>query len=90
MSSRPEAEWDEEQQGWMLALAMSERLTCDGCGGWLPDTTEHDARHYRADPAPWKCGACLALGAVQRGYAKDYPDDMHATRWATPMEVADG
>jgi hypothetical protein len=90
VSSRPEPEWDEEQQGWMLALAQCERLTCEGCGGWLPDTTEHMASHYNPDPAPYACGSCLALGAVQRAYAEDYPNDMHATRWAPPEVRADG
>jgi hypothetical protein len=90
VSSRPEPEWDEEQQGWMAALALCEQLTCDNCGGWLPDTTEHDASHYIADAAPYACGSCLVLGIAQRAYATDYPNDMHATRWSVPEARADG
>jgi hypothetical protein len=82
--ARREPEFDDEDRGWAMALALCRELTCAGCGGWLPDTTEHDASHYRADPAPWACGSCVALGIVQRAYGEDYPHDMHATRWAKP------
>lgn len=78
-----EPEFDDEDRGWFLALALCRRLTCSGCGGWLPDTTRHDAAHYVAD-APYSCGSCVAQGVVQRAYAEDYPNDMHATRWSTP------
>jgi hypothetical protein len=82
--ARREPEFDDEDRSWFLGLSMCRQLTCQSCGGWLPDTTKHDASHYRADPAPYACGACVALGTVQRAYAQDYPNDMHATRWAIP------
>lgn len=76
-----EPEFDEVDRAWLMALAMCRRLTCPGCGEWLPDSTRLDASHYDADPAPYLCGACDALTAVQRAWSSDYPDKMHATRW---------
>lgn len=88
--TRREPEFNEEDRAWFLALAEYRALTCGGCGGWLPDTTEHMASHYNADPEPYACGSCLALGIAQRAYAEHYPNDMHATRWAPPEVRADG
>jgi hypothetical protein len=81
--ARREPEFDDEDRSWFLGLALCRQLTCQGCGGWLLDTTEHDAGHYRAD-APYACGSCVALGVAQRRYGEDYPNDLHATRWSTP------
>jgi hypothetical protein len=80
VSSRPESEWDEEQQGWLLALALARQLTCDGCGGWLPETTATDPEEYVVPP-PYRCGKCTKLGIAQEAHAADHRH-MHATRWS--------
>lgn len=60
VSSAPETEWDEEQQAYMLALAHHRKLTCQSCGGWLPDTTEAEAEDaYVAELE--RCHSCVAL-----------------------------
>lgn len=42
---------------------MLEQLTCSGCGGWLPDTTDPD---YAALVDQAKCYGCQSLSIVQR------------------------
>lgn len=73
MSSRPEAEWDPLEQGWMLALAMYRATRCPHCGGDLAVTTapENEER-FRAEP-PLQCFRCLAFA---RDHA-DYSDERH-------------
>jgi hypothetical protein len=75
-----EPEWDEEQQGWVLALAMWESFRCKQCGGDLHETAHpdndpgnpHGKGVYRALP-PAECYQCTALHAARSdpAYAKD-------------------
>lgn len=58
-SSRPEVEWDDDQQGWMLALSALEFDKCGGCGGRLSETTASDVE-YVPNP-PIRCHKCTAL-----------------------------
>ncbi|MFG3340528.1 hypothetical protein [Glycomyces sp. NPDC048151] len=62
-----ETEWDDEQQDWMLALALAEADECPGCHGRFSETTlpENDGRYLPDDPA--RCHRCtaLAIGADQ-------------------------
>lgn len=67
-----EPEWDEDEQGWMLALALYERQRCPDCGQYLPDSTEPlcdadgnvdpvaTSRSWRAELVQ-QCNACIAL-----------------------------
>jgi hypothetical protein len=75
-----EPEFDDEDRGWFMALAMCRRLTCPGCGHWLPESTALDATDYQVD-APWQCGACSMLAFKQDAYAEDNKH-MHTTRWS--------
>jgi hypothetical protein len=73
-------EWDEQQQAHALALRLYRTMTCDGCGGWLPDTTtDADAELYRVPP-PHRCGACTAVAMAMERHAQDHKH-MQATRW---------
>lgn len=66
----------------MLALHESRALTCGGCGGWLPDTTQDIAYVV---PPPARCQKCTAISAAQDQHSKDH-NHMHATRWtANPV-----
>lgn len=76
--SCPEPEWDDLQQGWMLALALWDSTRCEGCGGDLRETTTHE--YWRASVAA-QCHRCESIGAKQEKYAKDYPTLMHTFRW---------
>jgi DNA-directed RNA polymerase subunit RPC12/RpoP len=43
----------------MLALGRYRELSCPGCGGWLPETTDKDAEDtYEADLI--RCHRCSA------------------------------
>jgi hypothetical protein len=52
-------EWDDGQQGWMLALAALDIDKCDGCGGRLSETTAKDAEYVPNEPI--RCHKCTAL-----------------------------
>lgn len=72
ISSRPECEWDEEQQGWMLALAMY-RAELHDCGHLLSDTTDPAAESAYTVGPPTRCHACTAIAIRQQ----DYKDARH-------------
>lgn len=57
-----ESEWDEDQQEWMLALAIAESDECSGCSGRLSETTlpENDGAYLPGPPT--RCHRCTALG----------------------------
>lgn len=63
-----EPEWDEEQQALMLAHLMHERLTCSGCGGHLPDTTDPKADGAYIADEPIRCHRCTAIAMRAEQY----------------------
>jgi hypothetical protein len=74
----------------MLALAHHRKLTCGGCGGWLPETTETDADEYHSPP-PMRCGACTAISRAQDTYIEGYRNKgvhIQATRWRAELRSA--
>lgn len=79
VSSTPEAEWDEEQQALMLALAVYRASRCEGCGGDLAETTSHEQWNV---PPPMRCHRCTAIAIAQDAHDHKH---LHALRWtATP------
>lgn len=65
-------EWDEQQQGWALALALHRRTRCSGCGGDLLETTEvGNEGRYRA-LLPLTCHRCVELDRSHQRY-RDHP-----------------
>jgi hypothetical protein len=70
VASRPEPEWDDQERGWMLALADLEAGECHGCGGDLEETTdpENDGRY--AVGTPIRCHKCTALAIAKENHAK--------------------
>ena len=61
-----EAEWDDEQRAWAVALLDLEADTCDGCGQSLSETTTSEAfEGYEVDD-PAACQGCKALLTKQR------------------------
>jgi hypothetical protein len=64
----------------MLALLRCERLSCPGCGGWLPETLNLEPEDYDVD-APSRCGKCTVL-AIHQDYHRDRDKHVHALRWS--------
>lgn len=71
VSSRPEPEWDETEQAWILALAMYRETRCPGCGGNLNVTTkaEHEDQ-YKAE-LPLQCFRCVGFARDNDAYADE-------------------
>ncbi len=76
-----EVEWDEQEQGWMLALAEYEALTCTGCGGWLPETTAAENEYRYALPEPIVCHGCNIQAIAQKQRIDDPDRPLQALRW---------
>jgi hypothetical protein len=76
-----DVEWDEQQQALMLALAEYRSMSCEGCGGWLPDTTADgvDATDFEV-PGPMKCHQCVAISIHAEAFAKNGKQP-HLARW---------
>ena len=55
-------------------------MTCEGCGGWLPDTTAIDADGAFDVPPPIKCHQCVAISIVSDAFAKNGKHP-HLARW---------
>lgn len=64
-----EPEWDEQERGWMLALAIYRDSHCPGCGGLLAETTDPaNESRYAADMA--RCHKCTAIAQSAATVAK--------------------
>lgn len=63
-----EAEWDDDERAWMLALAEREAAECRRCGGDLNETTDYGNR-YVPQP-PLVCMRCLALHQADEAHRK--------------------
>lgn len=66
--SHKEAEWDDDERAWVLALLELEADTCPGCGGQMSVTTEAGAEGHYHVPAPTRCHQCTALSQAQDAY----------------------
>lgn len=62
-----EVEWDEQQQAWMLALALYRNRLC-ARGHYLPNTGAAEAEDRYWVEHPDRCHACTALLAAQAAY----------------------
>jgi hypothetical protein len=74
VSSTPEVEWDEQEQGWALAYQMYRDSLCR-CGGYLPDTTNPRNEGRYRPLLPIQCHHCLALAQSEETY-RDEPHPM--------------
>jgi hypothetical protein len=67
-TSTVEPEWDETEQGWMLALGRYRDGRCPHCSGDLDDTTDpKNADNYRHEPA-LECYRCRAFAQSHDAY----------------------
>lgn len=80
MRSYPESEWDDEQQGWMLALGEYRASLCSGCGQDRRETTAKEGTHeWRV--RKWRCLACDAVELAQESAAKNKQIRPGAVLW---------
>jgi hypothetical protein len=91
--TRVEPEWDAQQQAWMLALGRYRQETCNGCDGYLPETTdpENDGRYQTT--GPFLCHRCEAIGRARNQFVKDRSGVINASRWVAelrPTGLANG
>lgn len=84
--TRREAEWDEEQAGWVLALAENRRWR-HHCGGDLRETTRPDrdannphATYMYRPSLPVECHLCSAIDRSRQDYAEDRRPLIHVAR----------
>lgn len=83
VASRPETEWDAEQRGWVLALAVFRNSRCPcGCGHNVADSTGQEVPGmFRAQRV--RCHARAALDLAQ-AQAPNKPEDLPGARiWWT-------
>jgi hypothetical protein len=69
VSSIPEVEWDETEQGWMLALSMRRETRCPSCGGDLTQTTAAENEDRYRHELPLQCHRCVAFARAHEAYA---------------------
>lgn len=70
VASKPEVEWDETQQNYMLALADYRATLCPVCGGPMADcTAPENERKFKTD-LPTRCHRQTATLAAQEGIEK--------------------
>jgi hypothetical protein len=72
-----EPEWDDQQRGWMLALAHYRASHCPDCHGELRHTLT--VEDWDVDP-PIRCHRCTAIAEAATRHAKDHKH-LHALRW---------
>lgn len=63
-----EAEWDDTEQGWMLALAEWERGRCHLCGGDLTECWDRSSEGRWQVPPPIRCQRTTAIAAGRKPY----------------------
>jgi hypothetical protein len=68
VSSTPEPEWDDAQQGWMLALAVYEDGLCPLCGRPRRICSDPDGEGKWRALLPIRCHATTALSIAKKPY----------------------
>lgn len=61
-----EAEWDEQEQAWMLALAEYRATRCPDCGRDVRECTDPASEGKYRVPPPDRCHATTALVIAQK------------------------
>lgn len=66
-----ESEWDETEQGWMLALAEWESSRCQVCGGDLTECWDATGERAFTVPPPIRCHRATAIAVARKPYDTD-------------------
>jgi hypothetical protein len=65
-----EAEWDDNERAWAIALKQVEADTCPGCGEPRSESTHRDAEGGYEVDLPIICNACTPLNKARDRYAE--------------------
>lgn len=72
VSSRPEAEWDDNERGWMVALAeYRDSVLCPLCGGPRDECSSIENENAFVVPPPSRCHKTTALERAQQARRGD-------------------
>jgi hypothetical protein len=74
VASVPDAEWDEQEQAWMLALKQYRDSRCPHCGGDLAVTTDPKNEDSFRHELPLQCFRCVGFARGREAYR----DEPHA------------
>jgi hypothetical protein len=67
--SIPEVEWDDQEQGWMIALGLYRKSLCPGgCGQKLADGISHERHGVTFAARKIRCRACDELAIAMEAY----------------------
>jgi hypothetical protein len=72
VSSTPEVEWDDAEQGWMLALGLYRSTRCTRCSGDLLVTTDSENEDRFHHQLAVECYRCQAFDRSQEAN-KEHP-----------------
>jgi hypothetical protein len=73
----PESEWNDEQQGWMLALAEYRAMRCAGCGQDVRESMSHERDGIDYQTSKLRCRACDVLAVARDAYDGKRPEAVH-------------
>lgn len=68
VASTPDAEWDELEAAWMVALRLYRAGRCRGCGGDLTITTAAENEEQFKPELPLQCFRCVAFAHSHEAY----------------------
>lgn len=71
VSSVPDVEWDDQEHGWMVALAQYRDTRCPRCNGDLVTTTASENEDCFVHEPPLVCFKCVAFSRVHELYADE-------------------
>lgn len=76
-----EPEWDDEQAGWMVALAEHEDGLCPRCGQPLDEAMDPESEGLWDVDGPFEDHACRALAVYQQraGEGHKHPEALRYT-----------
>jgi hypothetical protein len=89
VSSRPEVEWDEVEQTWMLALQYYRDGLCPACGRPVDVCQNPDNEMKWTSPPPVRCHATTAVRERQDAQTSGKVKPRHADALLYRAELKD-
>lgn len=82
VASRPEVEWDDNERGWMVALAEWRSTLCPLCHGPREECEAFENENAYTVPPPSRCHKTTALLRAQESRSKKPGPQDNALLWA--------